>query len=69
MSKSPFIRIPTSNGEKFVNISSIALVEQVTNKTVVTLKEKNVKGDNIIFEAALPYPHLTGNIDQLVATV
>lgn len=62
-----FIQIPThGSGLKYVSITSIALIDQIGTKTVVTLKEKDANGNNITFEAALPYSDLTAAINQLV---
>jgi hypothetical protein len=62
-----FIQIETNDGSKYVNITSIALIELKNSKTKVTLKEKDSSGNNISFESHLQYGHLTAEIHQLVA--
>ena len=57
MDSKNFIQIPSHNGKlRYVNISSIALVEDSSpNGTTIVLKERDSSGNNISFLASLPY--------------
>lgn len=61
-----FIQMSTKTGDKYVNITSIALIEATSHGCVVTLKEKDVKGNNIIFEVTIPYGSLTASLHDLI---
>jgi len=67
MTKPIFCNMPTDQGYKYVNISNIASIDSINNKTFVTLNVKNKENIYISFFVNLDWGWLTGEINRLLA--
>ena len=66
MSKPIFYNCTTTEGNKSINIKSIASIENINNKTIMTLNAKRESGNNISFEINLSWANVVSEINSLI---
>lgn len=66
MNSENFLELPTNKRMVKVAKSSIAVMEEMSSGigTRVTMKEKDKEGNNLVFEAKLPYTFLSTEINK-----
>lgn len=65
MSKPIFFDCITNEGNKSINIENIALIENINNKTIITLNVKKSSETNISFEVNLPWEYVASSVKAL----
>ena len=65
MSKPIFYDCITNEGNKSINIENIASIENINNKTIITLNVKRESNTNISFEINLPWANVTSEVKSL----
>ena len=68
MTSKNFYQITTfDHKSKYINISSIALIEDNSPEAgvTITMKEKDKTGANLVFKAAITYVSITSEIYQM----
>ncbi len=65
MSKPIFFDCITNEGNKSINIENIALIENINNKTIITLNVKKNSEKNISFEVNLPWEYVASSVKAL----
>ena len=65
MSKPIFYDCLTNEGNKSINIENIATIENINNKTVMTLNVMREAGTNIFFEINLPWANVASKVKSL----
>ncbi len=66
MTKIKFYSCKTKEGDKMINISNIASIENIDNETVITLKVKKDKETNVSFIVNDSWTSATRNIESLI---
>jgi len=65
MSKPIFYDCITNAGNKSINIENIASIENINNKTIITLNVKRDSETNISFEVNLPWENVASDVKAL----
>ncbi|MDA9056829.1 hypothetical protein OAC97_03980 [Flavobacteriaceae bacterium] len=65
MSKPIFYDCLTNAGNKSINIENIASIENINNKTIITLNVKRDSETNISFEVNLPWENVASAVKAL----
>ena len=65
MSKPIFFDCITNEGNKSINIENIALIENINNKTIITLNVNKNSEKNISFEVNLPWEYVSSSVKAL----
>lgn len=65
MSKPIFFDCITNEGNKSINIENIALIENINNRTIITLNVKKSSETNISFEVNLPWEYVASSVKAL----
>lgn len=65
MSKPIFYDCLTNEGNKSINIENIASIENINNKTIITLNVKRDSETNISFEVNLPWANVASSVKAL----
>jgi len=65
MNKTIFYDCLTNEGNKSINIENIASIENINNKTIITLNVKRDSETNISFEVNLPWANVASAVKAL----
>ncbi len=65
MKKTIFYDCLTNEGNKSINIDNIASIENINNRTIITLNVKRNAETNISFEVKLPWENVASDIKSL----
>ncbi len=65
MSKPIFYNCLTNEGNKSINIENIASIENINNRTIMTLNVKRENETNISFIVNLPWDSVASDVNTL----
>lgn len=67
MKHKQFYQILTVNGRRLINVNEIATIEEIanTNETLIIMRTRNDKGQNVWYRTKIPYNDITLAINSM----